>query len=81
MAMYKNDKTRRFTVRMSDAQAEFVCGTSQIMGISPSDFIRMIVNTMMYSAKVADRATEYAVKSLEGELRRENEQADCRDKL
>lgn len=37
--------THRVTLRLSDEQYEFLIKASQILGVSPSDYLRMIINT------------------------------------
>lgn len=66
--MYTKDKSNRITLRLNDRQFEFVKGSAERYGVSPSDFLRMVINSTMFAA--ADRE--------EGQ-RRENEQADKHD--
>lgn len=41
--------THRLTLRFTDKQFEFLTQVSTLMGITPSDYIRMTVNTSMVS--------------------------------
>ena len=71
--MYTKDKTNRITLRLNDDQMQFVRSSADLMSISPSDFIRMVINMTMFGTQVkADTALK------EG-LRRENEQTDIDD--
>lgn len=78
--MYTKDKTNRVTLRLNDDQFSFVRRNAELLGVSPSDFLRMVINlTMSQSAYLANQATE---KAKEGEgLRRENEQTSVGDQL
>jgi len=42
--------TRRMTLRLTDPQMEFLQKISTIMGVSPSDYIRMAINTSMVTS-------------------------------
>lgn len=68
--MYTKDKSNRITLRLNDAQFDFVRDSAQMLGISPSDFVRMVINMTMYGTQAT---AESMVK--EGQ-RRENEQAN-----
>lgn len=45
--MYTKDKSTRVTLRLNDDQFEFIKQNSDVLGVSPSEFIRMMVNTSM----------------------------------
>ena len=63
--MYTKDKSTRITLRLNDEQFNFVKGSAEMYGVSPSEFLRMVINSTMFMAQ--DRE--------EGQ-RRENEQAN-----
>ena len=67
--MYTKDKNQRITLRLNADQFGFVQAQSELLGVSPSDFLRMIVNTTMAVTKRVER---------EGN-RRENEITDQHD--
>lgn len=67
--MYTKDKNQRITLRLNPDQFNFVQEQSELFGVSPSDFLRMIVNTTMAVARKVER---------EGD-RRENETANKHD--
>lgn len=71
--MYTKDKSNRITLRLNDAQFDFVRDSAQMLGISPSDFVRMVINMTMYGTQATANSM---VK--EGQ-RRENEQANFND--
>lgn len=76
--MYTKDKTNRITLRLNDEQFEFVKGNADVLGVSPSEFLRMVVNSSMALAK----ATEVKIhKSLQEGNGRENDKANIDDKL
>ena len=47
MAQYSCDKTQRVTVRFSPRQFDFLREIAAHLGVSPSDAIRMMVNSGM----------------------------------
>lgn len=47
--MYEKDKRQRITLRLNEEQFSCVKAQCDSLGISPSDFIRMLVNTYLYS--------------------------------
>ena len=76
--MYTKDKTNRITLRLNDEQFEFVKGNADVLGVSPSEFLRMVVNSSMALAN----ATEVKIqKSLQEGNGRENDKANIDDKL
>ena len=75
--MYTKDKNHRITLRLNDAQFQHVQENADILGVSPSDFLRMVINaSIATSSKLAER-----MRSMTGEggMRRENEQTDQHD--
>lgn len=71
--MNLKDKTQRITLRLNEEQFGFVHSTAEVLGVSPSEFLRMAVNTMMTaSKKVNDK--------LEG-IGRENDKASIDNQL
>ena len=67
--MYNKDKSNRITLRLTDEQFKFVKDNADLLGVSPSEFLRMVVNTSMGLA----RQTEIKIKE---SLGRENEKTD-----
>lgn len=47
--MYTKDKNHRITLRLNDDQFEFVRMNAETLDVSPSDFLRMVINTTMFS--------------------------------
>lgn len=65
--MYNKDKTHRITLRLTEEQFEFVRENADVLGVSPSEFLRMVVNMTMsstrkFSEKV-DAATDVIARS------------------
>lgn len=46
-----NSFTRRLSLRLNDEQFNFLCDVSKLTGLSPSEFLRTMVNTSMYSQR------------------------------
>lgn len=71
--MYTKDKSNRITLRLNDEQFEFVKGNADVLGVSPSEFLRMVVNASMAT-------TKKVIENVEGGLiGRANDKADCND--
>lgn len=77
--MYQKDKNQRITLRLTSDQFAFVKESADSLGVSPSDFLRMVINFTMSTSKKAEKAIDNATKQLEEDLRRENEQAYIND--
>lgn len=73
--MYTKDKQNRITLRLNDEQFEFIRYNAEIMGVSPSEFLRIMVNSTMTVTRQA--LTDYNAGQ-EGKGR-ENDKADKHD--
>ena len=51
--MYTKDKCNRITLRFNDDQFEFVKSNADVLGVSPSEFLRIVINTTMSTTKTA----------------------------
>lgn len=69
--MYTKDKSQRITLRLNEDQFEFVRTVADALGVSPSEYLRMMVNLSMVG-------TQKATAERNGE-RRANEQTDSSD--
>lgn len=57
--MYTKDKSIRVTLRLNDEQFEFIKENAEMLGVSPSEFIRMMVNSSMaVSKKISNKLGE-----------------------
>lgn len=72
--MYTKDKSQRITLRLNEEQFDFVKANADVLGVSPSEFLRMVVNASMATTK----KLEEKVKEGKG---RENDEADQHSKL
>lgn len=89
MAMHQGDKVTRVTLRLTEKQFNFVKVNAELMGVSPSEFLRMVVNmTMMQSEKFSekldkaqDNIAAAAAATLEEGCGRENDKADKHNQL
>lgn len=88
--MYTKDKNNRITLRLNDQQFEFVRKSSEPLGVSPSEFLRMVINATMAASKAASIKAERINQAIDRELeqitmeednRRENEIAVQHDQL
>lgn len=77
--MYTKDKAQRITLRLSEEQFDFVRVQAEILDVSPSEFLRMVVNAALVATKMAKvRADAEQRKESEGNGR-ENDKADIND--
>lgn len=86
--MYTKDKAQRITLRLNEQQFEFVKANADILGVSPSEFLRIVVNASMSSLKNAQEklksqgktfssvADEIINKAESEGVGRENDKAD-----
>ena len=51
--MYTKDKSNRITLRLNDEQFYFLKQSADFIGVSPSEFLRMVVNASMATSKAA----------------------------
>ncbi len=78
--MYTKDKSNRVTLRLNDEQFSFVRQNADLLGVSPSDFLRMVINLTM--SQTQHLLKEAVAKKAEREgARRENEQTDIGNQL
>jgi hypothetical protein len=70
--MYTKDKSNRITLRLNDEQFEFVKQNADFLGVSPSEFLRMVVNASMATTKTA-------ISKIGEGLGRENDKTNCDD--
>lgn len=52
--MYTKDKAQRITLRLNDEQFNFVKENADLLGVSPSEFLRMVVNSSMAMSRKLD---------------------------
>lgn len=73
--MYEKNKTQRVTLRLSEEQFEYVKGNADLLGVSPSDFLRMVINATMAMSKAAVDAAAAKIQESDGDGR-ENDKTD-----
>ena len=71
--MYEKDKNHRITLRLNEKQFEYVRKCSESLDVSPSDFLRMVVNLSISTY-------EANLKKVEGDGR-ENDKTDINNIL
>ena len=75
--MYEKNKSQRITLRLTEDQFNFTKMNADILGVSPSDFLRMVINSAMATSKAMEgRINEKFRKDGMG---RENDKADQHD--
>ena len=70
--MYTKDKSNRITLRLNDEQFDFVKQNADFLGVSPSEFLRMVVNASMATTKIS-------IQNIEEGLGRANDKTDSDD--
>ena len=74
--MYTKDKLNRITLRLNDVQFGFVKAQADILGVSPSEFLRMVVNASLATSKEIEKR-----KKIEEGKGRENDKAGINDSV
>lgn len=82
--MYVKDKDFRITLRLNADQFGYVKSASDLLDVTPSEFLRMVINVTMVQAK--DPRTADKIRQADLELgkvgtRRENETSIQHDQL
>lgn len=49
--MYTQDKIKRLTLRLNTDQYDFLCYSAAQLGVTPSEFVRMVINSTMASTR------------------------------
>lgn len=62
--MYTKDNVKRISLRLNELQFNFVQSSADVLGVSPSEFLRMVINSTMalrFSVEVQDenRKTDF----------------------
>jgi uncharacterized protein (DUF1778 family) len=71
------DKTNRITLRLNDKQFNFVKESADVLGVSPSEFLRMIINSTMVMTD--EKAKKGVFSKVAGGLGRANDKSNCDD--
>ena len=74
--MYTKDKLNRITLRLNEVQFGFVKAQADILGVSPSEFLRMVVNASLATSKEIEKR-----KKIEEGNGRENDKAGINDSV
>lgn len=74
--MYTKDKSNRITLRLNDEQFEFVKFNADILGVSPSEFLRILINSTLALSKSASKTLENKLNATKESLGRENDKTD-----
>lgn len=80
--MYQKDKLNRITLRLNDEQFGYVKENADVLGVSPSEFLRMVVNSSMAISKKAAQASKDAMKTFKKSMEsdgRENDKTNIND--
>ena len=72
--MYTKDKKTRVTLRLTEKQFAFVKANSDLLGVSPSDFLRIVIHSAMATVKLPT-----TVDMMEEGFGRENDKTNSDD--
>lgn len=72
--MYTKDKLNRITLRLNEEQFNFVKSQADLLAVTPSEFLRMVVNLTMLTTSKAQE--QIIAKLQQGGAGRENDKAD-----
>lgn len=70
--MYQKDKSNRITLRLNEEQFSFVKEQSDTLGVSPSEFLRMVVNASLATSKKLSQKMSERIGA-----GRANDETDC----
>ena len=79
--MYTKDKCQRITLRLNEDQFNFVKANADLLGVSPSEFLRMVVNASMATSRKIGEKIEEQRKIREEGNGRENDKANQYDQF
>ena len=54
------DKANRITLRLNDKQFDFVRQSAEMVDVSPSEFLRMVINATMVATNIAKEKAKEA---------------------
>lgn len=52
--MYEKNKSQRITLRLTEDQFNFTKMNADMLGVSPSDFLRMVINSAMATSRTME---------------------------
>lgn len=83
--MYTKDKSQRITLRLNQEQFLYVKMNAEILDVSPSDFLRMVINSSLATWKASNPDYLEKLESInalmEGGLGRENDETSKYDQF
>ncbi len=78
--MNMKDKSNRITLRLNDEQFKFIKNSADVLGVSPSEFLRMVVNSTMVISDTKKNGNKGVFDNFEkGGAGRENDKTDSND--
>lgn len=78
--MNMKDKSNRITLRLNDEQFIFIKNSADVLGVSPSEFLRMVVNSTMVISDTKNNGNKGVFnKVLKGGNGRENDKTNSND--
>lgn len=70
--MYTKDKSHRITLRLNEEQFNFVKDQADMLDVSPSEFLRMVVNASLATSKKLSATMNERIGT-----GRENDKTNC----
>lgn len=59
--MYMKDKINRITLRLNDDMFYYIKDNAALMGVSPSEFLRMVIHMTMCLSRKADTDSDLVI--------------------
>lgn len=79
--MYEGNKLHRVTLRLNPDQFEYVKASADVLGVSPSEFLRMVINSTMALTSQTAKKFEEIIEAKQGGQGRENDKANFDDSI
>lgn len=79
--MYEGNKLHRVTLRLNPDQFEYVKASADILGVSPSEFLRMVINSTMALTTQTSAKIQEITETIKGGQGRENDKANIDDSV
>lgn len=79
--MYEGNKLHRVTLRLNPDQFEYVKASADVLGVSPSEFLRMVINSTMALTTQTAKKFEEIIEAKQGGQGRENDKANFDDSI
>lgn len=60
---YEKDKSQRLTLRLSQEQFDFLKKDADLLGVTPSEYLRMVINATMKASAMMSKTNAGLIQS------------------